>query len=222
MVAALFALHPINVESVAWISERKNLLSMLFFLLALGAYRWYAREPRVTRYVAVAALFALGLMAKPQVITFPFVLLLWDYWPLRRMFAGRRGASSGSVATVPAKSLSWLVLEKLPLFAICLGSAVITLQAERTGGTLSGIYFHPFSVRLQNAILSYVRYLGNAFWPSGLALYYPYPSGDSLVIWQVIAASSVPVGGYRPGFACAAAGVTCWSAGFGSWGPWCR
>ena len=99
MVAALFALHPINVESVAWISERKNLLSTLFFLLALGAYRWYAREPRVTRYVAVAALFALGLMAKPQIITFPFVLLLWDYWPLQRMFAERTGAVIGEPGT---------------------------------------------------------------------------------------------------------------------------
>jgi tetratricopeptide (TPR) repeat protein len=188
VVAALFALHPINVESVAWIAERKNLLSTLFFLLALGAYRWYAREPRVTRYAAVAALFALGLMAKPQVITFPFVLLLWDYWPLQRMFADRTETSSENLATVPAKSFSWLILEKVPLFAICLASAVITLRAEHTGGTLSGIYFHPFSVRLQNAILSYVRYVGKAFWPSGLALYYPYPSGDLLVLWQVIAA----------------------------------
>ena len=188
VVAALFALHPINVESVAWIAERKNLLSTLFFLLALGAYRWYAREPRVTRYAAVAALFALGLMAKPQVITFPFVLLLWDYWPLQRMVADRTETSSENLATVPAKSFSWLILEKVPLFAICLASAVITLRAEHTGGTLSGIYFHPFSVRLQNAILSYVRYVGKAFWPSGLALYYPYPSGDLLVLWQVIAA----------------------------------
>ena len=85
MVAALFALHPINVESVVWVAERKNLLSMLFFLLALGAYRWYAREPRPQCYAVVAILFALGLMAKPQIITLPFVLLLWDYWPLRRM-----------------------------------------------------------------------------------------------------------------------------------------
>jgi protein O-mannosyl-transferase len=188
VVAALFALHPINVESVAWIAERKNLLSTLFFLLALGAYRWYARGPRVTRYAAVAGLFALGLMAKPQVITFPLVLLLWDYWPLQRMLADRTAASSGNLATIPAKSFSWLILEKLPLFAICLASAVMTLRAERTGGTLSGIYFHPFSVRLQNAILSCVRYIADAFWPSGLALYYPYPSGDSLALWRVIAA----------------------------------
>ena len=92
MVAALFALHPINVESVAWIAERKNLLSMMFFLLALGAYRWYASNPRVGRYLIVALLFRCGLMAKPQVITLPFVLLLWDYWPLGRMFATDRPA----------------------------------------------------------------------------------------------------------------------------------
>ena len=82
MVAALFAVHPINVESVVWIAERKTVLSMMFFLLALGAYRWYAAKPKVGRYAVVAVLFALGLMAKPQIITFPFVLLLWDYWPL--------------------------------------------------------------------------------------------------------------------------------------------
>ena len=90
MVAALFALHPVNVESVVWIAERKNLLSMLFFLLALGAYRWYVSKPRIGRYAVVALLFALGLMAKPQVITFPFVLLLWDYWPLRPHVVRRR------------------------------------------------------------------------------------------------------------------------------------
>src|SRR5208337_4550612 len=84
MVAALFALHPINVESVVWIAERKNLLSMLFFLLALGTYRWYAFKPGVARYAVVASLYAMGLMCKPQVITLPCVLLLWDYWPLRR------------------------------------------------------------------------------------------------------------------------------------------
>jgi hypothetical protein len=85
MVAALFALHPINVESVVWVAERKNLLSLLFFLLALGAYRWYASQPRVGRYAAVTLFYVLGLMSKPQVITLPFLLLLWDYWPLRRM-----------------------------------------------------------------------------------------------------------------------------------------
>ncbi len=127
-------------------------------------------------------------MAKPQVITFPFVLLLWDYWPLQRMFAERTEPSPGKSIATPGKTLSWLVLEKLPLFAICAVSAVITVRAARTGGTLSGIYFHPFSMRLQNAILSYVWYVRKMFWPSGLALYYPYPSRGSIVMWQVIAA----------------------------------
>ena len=109
MVAALFALHPINVESVAWIAERKNLLSMLFFLLALGAYRWYAQRPTAARYGVVALWFALGLMAKPQIVTLPFVLLLWDYWPLRRV------ALKGSSPDATTKTFSALLLEKLPL-----------------------------------------------------------------------------------------------------------
>jgi tetratricopeptide (TPR) repeat protein len=187
VVAALFAVHPVNVESVAWISERKNLLSTLFFLLALGTYTWYARKPNLARYVAVAVLFACGLMAKAQVITFPFVLLLWDYWPLQRMFA-ERTESSLSLSTIPGKSFPWLLLEKVPLFAMCAASAVITVRAARTGGTLGGIHFHPFSMRLQNAILSYVRYLGKLFWPSNLALYYPYPGKDALVWWRISAA----------------------------------
>ena len=190
VVAALFALHPINVESVAWIAERKNLLSTLFFLLALGAYTSYTRKPGVIRYVVVAALFALGLMSKPQVITFPFVLLLWDYWPLQRMFAEHTGSSPGNPAASPGKSFSRLVLEKLPLFAICAASAVVTVRAARTGGTLSGIYFHSFSMRVANSILSYARYVGKMFWPSSLALYYPYPTWGSLMMWQVIAAAA--------------------------------
>src|SRR5271166_6325369 len=152
MVAALFALHPINVESVAWVAERKNLLSMLFFLLALAAYRWYSRQPRVGRYATVALLFALGLMAKPQIITLPFVLLLWDYWPLRRMFAGG-GAPSSETEVIPAKSFSWLLLEKLPLLLLAAASAVITLHAQRDATTP-----YPLSVRIANAIVAYAWY----------------------------------------------------------------
>ncbi len=181
MVAALFALHPLNVESVAWVSERKNLLSMLFFLLALAAYRWYAQEPRVGRYLTVALLFALGLMAKPQIITLPFVLLLWDYWPLRRMFAGSDGTAS-QADVIPAKRLSWLVLEKLPLLLLVAASAAITLHAQREAATP-----YPFSVRAANAIVSYAWYVRKAFWPSHLALLYPHPSGLP-PMWQVMAA----------------------------------
>lgn len=184
MVAALFALHPINVQTVAWVAERKNVLSMLFFLLALGAYRWYVRQPRDGRFAVVALLFALGLMAKPQVITLPCVLLLWDYWPLRRMFASAPDASpEAGQAAFPAKSFSWLVLEKLPLFAIAAASAGITMYAQRTGGARN---WFPRHVRLENAIVSYALYVKKAVWPSRLALFYPHP--ESFNAWTVLAA----------------------------------
>jgi tetratricopeptide (TPR) repeat protein len=184
MVAALFALHPINVQTVAWVAERKNLLSMLFFLLALGAYRWYVREPRVGRYAVVALLFALGLMAKPQVITLPCVLLLWDYWPLERMFASTPEPLSGGVSPItPSKSFYLLVEEKFPLFAIAGVGAVITMYAQRRGGARN--YF-PRLIRLENAIVSYAQYVKKMLWPSRLALFYPHP--DSFKTWAVLAA----------------------------------
>jgi hypothetical protein len=189
MVAALFALHPINVESVVWISERKNVLSMLFFLLALGAYRWYALRPRVGRYAVVAILYAMGLMSKPQVITFPFVLLLWDYWPLRRMVANNEAASGTLTPAVPAQSFWRLLWEKVPLFALSAASAIVTVKAQGTGGAMSGVLnTYPFVLRLENAIVSYVRYIGKAIWPSHLAFMYPH---SSFAVWQVSAASLV-------------------------------
>ena len=165
-VAALFALHPINVESVAWIAERKNVLSTFFFLLTLGVYGWYAQKPAWRRYLAVATLFAMGLMAKPMVITLPCVLLLLDYWPLNRKFGPR------------------LLIEKLPLFALSAASAVITMLAQRTGGAMrSTIQFSP-SVRVENAIVSYANYLWKSIWPARLAPIYPHP-GESLPAWQI-------------------------------------
>ncbi len=181
VVAALFAVHPINVESVVWVSERKTVLSMMFFLLALGAYRWYVSKPQIGRYVVVAVLFALGLMAKPQIITFPFVLLLWDYWPLRRMAVGKEPASD---LGFPQKSFRALLEEKLPLFAIAAASAVITMKAQRAGGAVLSLASSPLGVRLSNAIVSYVKYLEKALWPTRLAPMYPHP-GDSLPGWQV-------------------------------------
>lgn len=174
MVAALFALHPINVESVAWVAERKNLLSLFFLLLALGAYGWYANKPRISRYGLVAILFALSLMAKPQVITFPFVLLLWDYWPLRRV-GTQSAAEEGIDGPQPeTKSWRWLLLEKLPLFAICVPSAILTLRAQAAEGAVTSFKRYPLSFRLANAVVSYARYLGKALWPSHLSLMYPY------------------------------------------------
>jgi protein O-mannosyl-transferase len=186
MVAALFALHPINVETVVWIAERKNLLSMTFFLLALGAYRRYALKPVVGRYAVVAFLYALGLMAKPQVITFPFVLLLWDYWPLRRVSVAGQEASAAAAGTavVPERTLAQLVLEKLPLFALSAASAIITVRAQRAGHAFR---LYPLSIRLENAIVAYAGYLKKAFWPVDLAPMYPHP-GDSIAKWQVFEA----------------------------------
>ncbi len=192
MVAALFALHPINVESVAWIAERKNLLSMFFFLLTLAAYRWYACKPRMTRYLVVAALFALGLMSKPQVITLPFVLLLWDYWPLQRISFGSKSPALANTGLergtqIPPRSLPALLLEKVPLLALSAASAVLTVNAQARGGATS---YYGLTLRLENALVSYARYLGKAFWPSRLALFYPYPL-KPYPVWQVCGAAII-------------------------------
>ena len=175
MVAALFALHPINVESVVWIAERKNSLSMLFFLLALGAYRWYVDNPKISRYLVVAAFFALGLMSKPQVITFPFVLLLWDYWPLRRM------SFSPGNEDPRTRKLAELIWEKVPLFALAAASATITMAAQRADGNKA---WYPLLLRLKYALASYVDYIGRAVWPAKLSAFYPHP--DS-VPWSHVA-----------------------------------
>ena len=204
LVAALFALHPLNVESVAWIAERKNLLSTLFFLLALAAYGWYARKPDLKRYLAVVALFALGLAAKPMVITLPFVLFLLDYWPLERIrgwdaasLSTLRGAKSRQKTRVqegaaekvfraPQFPFSRLVLEKLPFLAFCAGSAAITIIAQRTHA-IQTFAIYPFAGRIENAVYSYAAYIWKTFWPTRLAFLYPYPR-DGRSVWLLILA----------------------------------
>ncbi|MFY9909153.1 MAG: hypothetical protein WCF22_20695 [Candidatus Sulfotelmatobacter sp.] len=185
-VAALFALHPVNVESVAWAAERKNVLSTLFFLLTLLAYGKYVRRPSVKTYAAVAALFALGLMAKPEIITLPFILLLWDYWPLQRLRVGN-GHSEASPTLPPQKSFWFLLLEKVPLLLLSACSGVITVRAQIAGDTMPTLSL-PW--RLGNAIVAYVRYLGLAIWPVNLAIPYPHP-GVSLAIWKIVASTAV-------------------------------
>ena len=175
-VAALFALHPINVESVAWVAERKNVLCTFFFFATLIAYGWYARQPDWRRYLVFAGLFVLGLMSKPMVITLPFVLLLLDYWPLGRIRGGHADAT--------AAPLSKLVVEKLPLIALSAASAVITMQAQRAGGAMRSTAQFSLAVRLENAVMAYARYLWKMIWPSHLSPIYPHP-GDSLAGWQV-------------------------------------
>lgn len=188
MVGLLFALHPVNVESVAWAAERKNVLSMTFFLLALWAYGRYARRGGVGRYLVVALLFVLGLMAKPQIITLPCVLLLWDYWPLRRMFPKSGEADPGS--QIAPRSFAFLVLEKIPLFVIVAVSSWITVQAQRSADAVRTLSEYSLAARVENTIVSYGQYLADLFWPHRLAPLYPHP-GNSLPLWQVVVSSAV-------------------------------
>jgi tetratricopeptide (TPR) repeat protein len=157
-VAALFGVHPVHVESVAWIAERKDVLSTFFWLLALGAYGWYVRRPGWPRYALVGGLLALGLMSKPMLVTLPFVLILLDYWPLRRQ--------------LPLRSL---VVEKLPLFALVIASSIVTFIVQRQGGAMSALDVMPISLRIGNAIVSYATYLWKTVWPANLAVFYPFP-----------------------------------------------
>ena len=168
MVAGLFLLHPLHVESVAWIAERKDVLSTLFFLLTLWAYGGYAARPGLARYGLVAGFLGLGLMAKPMLVTAPFVLLLLDCWPLGRF---------GKVGVLR------LVGEKVPLFLMVAASSVVTFVAQHREGATSLTYEVPFGVRVENALVSYVAYLGKTLWPVRLAVFYPYRSEVATVEW---------------------------------------
>ncbi len=171
-VAALFAVHPLHVESVAWITERKDVLSTLFWLLAMLAYVRYVERPGTRRYVLVAAAMALGLLAKSMLVTLPLVLLLLDWWPLRRFPAGSvpgRGAPKGG---------AWgPIREKAPLVALSLISSVVTVYAQSAGGALGGREAFPLGRRLANAVISYGAYIGKMFWPTKLAVPYPLIPG---------------------------------------------
>jgi cytochrome c-type biogenesis protein CcmH/NrfG len=184
MVAALFGLHPINIESVAWVAERKTVLSMLFLLLALGAYLWYARKPDIGRHCCVDALFALALAAKPMAVTFPFILLLMDYWPLQRIRLQRSKAWQAPPVTLPLPQFPplRLLVEKLPLFALSAASCAITVIAQRRVAMKTMEAF-PLRDRVVNALFSYVMYLWKAVWPVRLSVFYA-PQGSRLAIWQ--------------------------------------
>jgi tetratricopeptide (TPR) repeat protein len=185
MVAALFALHPMNVESVAWAAERKNVLSMLFFLLALHAYTWYTRKPAILRYAAVFFLFAFGLLSKSQIVTFPFLLFLWDYWPLYRIFPSADSDALNQSANGLFRWKSLLLWEKVPLLLLSASSAVVTMKAEKAGGAVASQY--SLLLRLETAVIAYAHYLGKAVWPSKLVALYPHPT-KLYPAWQVGAA----------------------------------
>jgi len=202
-VGGLFGLHPINVESVAWIAERKNVLSTFFFLLTIAAYAWYAQKPGWRRYLLMVAMFAAGLMAKPMLVTVPFVLLLLDYWPLERLairhspfafcqtteaeIAGEKRGAKSEQQPSGQERLLWLVLEKLPLLVLSAASSWITLIAQRP--VVQSFEEFSFANRLDNAIVAYALYLWKMVWPAKLALY-PHAIG-ALPAWQWILSAVV-------------------------------
>jgi len=183
-VAAVFAIHPLHVESVAWVAERKDVLSAVFFMLTLVAYVRYVEAKSVARYLLVTLIFAFGLMSKPMIVTLPFVLLLLDYWPLRR-FETRSSTRSKS------KIINWLdgqpiplrlFLEKIPLLALSLASCAVTLLASNQ--PIGSIEQLPFTWRAANALTSCIDYMGKMLWPTRLAVFYPHPN-DQLPFWKV-------------------------------------
>jgi tetratricopeptide (TPR) repeat protein len=173
-VAFLFALHPLHVESVAWIAERKDVLSAFFWFLTLWAYVRYVEQPGPRRYCLTLAAFALGAMSKPMIVTLPFVLLLLDVWPLRRRPSAR------------------LLLEKVPLFAMSIVFSLVTYIVQHRGGSVIALDSLPITTRVSNALVSYVAYLGQMLWPMRLAAFYPLPA--DIPVWQVLAAAAVLLG----------------------------
>jgi tetratricopeptide (TPR) repeat protein len=171
-VAALFAVHPLHVESVAWVAERKDVLSTTFWLLTTWAYVIYVRQPGVWRYVAMAALFALGLLSKPMVATLPFVLILLDVWPLERV--NLRDVYRRRTKAASSPGLTWLVVEKTPLFVLSAISIGLSFEAQREIGAVAAIDSLAIGSRISNAIVSYVAYIVRMFWPADLAAFYPY------------------------------------------------
>jgi hypothetical protein len=168
VVAALFAFHPLHVESVAWVAERKDVLSTFFWFLTILAYQSYVKQTSLRRYALVALFFTLGLMAKPMLVTLPCVLLLLDYWPLKRLHS--------------LAGLWRLFWEKLPLFALSTASCFITFYVQKTGGAVVALEYLPLLPRLENALLSCCRYLAKTFWPDQLAIPIPYGNVYSVPI----------------------------------------
>ena len=190
-VAALFAIHPLHVESVAWIAERKDVLSTFFWMLTMKAYSYYVEHPGFRRYFLVLLFFVLGLMAKPMLVTLPFVLLLLDYWPLRRFqeIKPDHKIQSEEVKKPADPEYKWsliypLLWEKVPLFALAILSSIVTYIAQQNTGYVQSFEIFPMSVRIGNAFVSYITYIGKMIWPTNLDVFYPHPEG--LIPWQVL------------------------------------
>ena len=183
-VAALFALHPLHVESVAWIAERKDVLGTFFWLLTMWAYAYYAERQRFSRYLLALLFFAMGLMAKPMLVTLPFVLLLVDYWPLNRLQFGQ--SRNDSNLRVIKSSTGRVLWEKIPFFALTAISCVLTFLAQQKAGALKTLDIIPLKIRTANALISYISYIGKMIWPHNFAVFYPYPG--IIPMWQVLGA----------------------------------
>ena len=190
-VAAAFALHPLNVESVAWVAERKNVLSGFFWMLTIAVYIRYTEHPGFVRFMLLVLVFALATLTKPMVVTLPFVLLLLDYWPLGRLQWSprieREDSSEPKSEQKGARAVSiWrLIFEKTPLFLLIIGLSAVTYIATQKGGVMSDFGNVPLKYRVANALVSYVTYIRKMVWPSRLAVFYPHPF-DKLPLWQVI------------------------------------
>jgi tetratricopeptide (TPR) repeat protein len=182
-VAALFALHPLHVESVAWITERKDVLSTAFWLLIILLYPGYAARPRVQRYLTLLGLFALGLMAKPMLVTLPFTLLLLDYWPLQRQVpTGNTDTSAGTATERGHAGHGYLFAEKIPFLLLAIGAGIMTMQAQQHSGAIHSLAGYLLPGRVANALVSTATYLANLVWPTNLAVFYPYPT--TLPLWK--------------------------------------
>jgi protein O-mannosyl-transferase len=182
--AALFALHPLHVESVAWVSERKDVLSTFFGLLCIGAYCLYVKKSSVPYYMLAVSLLILGLMAKPMLVTLPFVLLLLDFWPLKRM-QFQRNFIPNSIKPIEKviRSNCRIIIEKIPFFILVGGACIVTFFAQKSEGAVKALWALPMKYRIENAVVSYVTYIFKAIWPHKLAVFYPHP-GNTLPWWQ--------------------------------------
>jgi len=182
LVAAVFAIHPLDVESVAWVAERKNVLSTFFWLLTMGAYVEYVVKPGWRRYALFLVCYGLGLMSKPMLVTLPFALLLLDYWPLERISITQ--AAGGRPLTWPLKRAARLVFEKVPLLLLAVVSSVVTYLGQKNLNSITTLQQSPLGVRLAKVIVNYVGYLRDILWPEGLTVLYPYPPTFS--VFQVV------------------------------------
>ena len=183
-IAAMFAVHPLNVESIAWLAERKNVLSTLFWILTMWAYVSYAEKPTIKRYGLVFLFFTLGLMSKPMLVTLPFALLLLDYWPLKRLSLKKEKNNNTTLVKITSNKSNFfkLIAEKIPLFFLSIGLSILTVYFQTINGAVKSLDLIPLQARLTNSLVSYLEYLGKIAWPSKLSILYPHPE-NALPVW---------------------------------------